>query len=247
MTTIRVTEHSVSIDRLAREFHGYRILQIADLHLGRRDPAAELLRTVAALPADLVVLTGDLIHDVRCVELLYRFLPDLVNAVHPPDGIFSVWGNHDKPVPEDRLQSPPIRWLNNDAVQIRRGAAAVNLVGVEQKNRGRTNLLRALQNAEPGWPTILLAHYPSTAYFLNGVFDLVISGHTHAGQVRLPGLPFMTNDDLSWRHARGLTRIGRAQLVVSAGLGYSGPCSVRLFAPPEVTLIRLISPAAAPA
>ncbi len=87
--------------------------------------------------------------------------------------------------------------------------------------------------------TIVLAHFPATAALLIGAADLVLSGHSHGGQVRLPGLPFFTNDFLPSRYACGQVRLGGTQMVVSSGCGYSGPMNLRLFAAAEVGLITL--------
>ena len=124
----------------------------------------------------------------------------------------------------------------------------LNLIGINQKHRNLSDLIGPLLRIEPGSPVILLAHYPSTVYWFNGAIDLVIAGHTHGGQVRLPGLPHMTNDDFSWRHAAGLHRIGQTQLVVSRGMGRSGLLPFRVFAPAELTVVELkstVSPEAA--
>jgi len=239
MAEIKTSEYVVSIDKLAPEFADYRILQISDIHLGRGNRAGSILETVSRLQADLVVLTGDMVHRKDSIHLLAPFLSDLARTIHPPDGFFGVWGNHDLWVSDNDVKDLPIRWLNNELVQIRRASAVMNLIGVIQKDWTRMDLVTPLKSAVPEAPIILLAHFPSTVYLCNGIIDLVIAGHTHAGQVRLPGLPFATNDDLSWRHARGVSKIGKTTLVISAGIGHSGPLAFRCFAPPEVTLIRV--------
>ncbi len=239
MNDIKIKEYDITLRSLPRSFCGYRILQISDIHLGRGNQAESILRTVSGLRVDLAVLTGDIIHRPKHFRLIRPFFVKILDAIHATDGVFSVWGNHDKTVNEKEVEGLPIRWLHNDSVQLRREADAVNLVGVNQKVYHATDLFRAMGRAVPGIPTILLAHYPSTVYWLNGIIDLVLAGHTHAGQMKIPGLPFATNDQISWRHAQGHSTIGKTQLVVSAGVGMSGPFPFRLFAPAEITIIKL--------
>jgi len=241
MTRIVVREHVISIPRLPDYFSGYKIIQVSDIHLGRRNVTKPLLRTISELQGDILALTGDFIDYPESLPMLHPFLTQLVNAIHPPDGIVGVWGNHDRLIPPTVVADFPIRWLNNYAIQIHRDSAFINLLGVNQQRWAYTNLLRTLTNVVPGGPMILFAHYPSTAYLLNGIFDLVISGHTHHGQIRIPGLPFAPNDNLPCQNAYGVSTLGKTKLVVSAGVGYSGRIAFRLFAPPEVTVIQLKS------
>jgi hypothetical protein len=197
------------------------------------------MAAVADQSADALVLTGDLLHHADHLELVPGFLAELSRNARVTDGIFSIYGNHDLSLRKRNYRDLPVRWLDNSAFRIRRGDCALAMIGLNQKGWWRTSYLDALKEVEPGDVKIVLAHYPSTAYLLNGIVDLVLAGHTHAGQVRIPGLPFGTNDDIDCRNARGLSRIGRTPLVVSAGIGYSGPVSFRCFAPAEIGLIQL--------
>jgi uncharacterized protein len=239
MGKIQLREYDICLPNLGRAFHGYRILQISDIHLGRGDRAESILETLSRLQVDLVALTGDIVHREEHFHLIRPFLKKLLDAIHPADGVFSVWGNHDKTVAQEEVAGLPIRWLHNEAVQITREPDVFNLIGVNQKTYQSTDLFHALAQTVPETPMILLAHYPSTVYWLNGIIDLVLAGHTHAGQVKIPGLPFTTNDQISWRYAHGHSTLGKTQLVVSAGIGTSGPVPFRFFAPPEITLVNL--------
>jgi len=239
MSRITVKEYSITIPRLPASFRGYRIVQISDIHLGRGRFTEPLLKKLATLQADMLVLTGDVLEHLDYLPLLRPFLSRLIDTIRPADGFYGVWGNHDSRIAPAHVEGLPIRWLMNEATQIRRGSDLINIIGVDQKKWAPTNLLASLTNVVPEHPKILLAHFPSTAYLLNGVFDLVLAGHTHAGQVRIPGLPCATNDDIPWQQASGLSTLGKTQLFISPGIGYSGPISARLFAPSEISILQL--------
>jgi hypothetical protein len=225
------------------EFDGYRILQVTDVHLGRRTHGFKALERLKSIHADLIVVTGDLVHRSRWAPLADEFLGKLIATVDPPDGVLAVKGNHDAAVDEHLPNNVRVRWLNNETIQLRRGSEGLNLMGLDQQQvKWRsTDLCQALRGLESGngYPTIVLGHYPATAVLVSSFADLVICGHTHAGQIKLPGLPFYTNDRLGWRFGHGLRKIGKAYLVVCAGLGFSG-IPLRIGSRPEVAVITLV-------
>ena len=240
MSNIKIKQYNVPIRALPQEFSGYRIMQIADIHLGKGLQDESIFEAAAGVKVDLVALTGDIIHRKYALQKVRPFLTKLINTLKPTDGFFGVLGNHDKWITDNELKDLPIRWLANEAVQLHKGSGTINLIGLDQQRWAATDLLSAMQKTVSGKPVIVLAHYPSTVYLLNGIIDLVIAGHTHSGQLRIPGFPFHTNDDISWRNGNGLSKIGSTNLVVSAGLGFSGPFPFRVFAPSEITVIELI-------
>jgi len=126
-------------------------------------------------------------------------------------------------------------------MRLERGDDRLNVVGLDQRCWAATDVCAAFRGVEGREPTVVLGHFPLTAALVGDLADVVLSGHTHGGQIRVPGLPFFTNDHLGWRHGRGLTRVGGVSLVVSAGLGYSGPFSFRFFSKPELVLVELAS------
>lgn len=240
MPHINLRTYRVPIRNLGDSFNGYRILQLTDLHLGRPVRVEQAIAAAGAHPADLIVLTGDIIHKPHNTELGTEFLNALARNTRPTDGVLGILGNHDAGLVNVLNDSLPVRWLINDALQIARPPSYMNVVGVNQLTWPDTDLTHALACLRTDSPTIVLAHYPATAALVADVADLVIAGHTHAGQIKLPKLPYFTNDYLGWRFGYGSHRIGSATVVVSSGLGYSGPLNLRIFAPPEITVIELI-------
>lgn len=237
---IVIRHHDVSLAGLGRELDGYRIIQISDVHLGRRTAGYKALEAIENTRADLVVLTGDLVHRAYLPHLAEAYIEQMVEVLDPPDGFLAVLGNHDGEL--DRLirADLPVRWLVNRAAQVVRGTSGLNFLGLDQRSWCQTDVWESLSTlgAGDGFPIIVLGHYPRTAVLVANFADLVIAGHTHAGQIKLPGLPFYTNDKLGWRYGHGRHKIGKTQLIISAGLGYSW-LPVRICSPPEVVVITL--------
>ena len=159
--------------------------------------------------------------------------------------IYAVLGNHDDP----RLPSVadlPLTFLRNQTDLVRVNGAELNLAGIEQTKPRCGDLDAVLASARPGLPTILLAHYPSTVFRLPpGRVQLVLSGHTHGGQVRFPWLGCLWANDRIPRHmARGIHDVNGTKIHVSAGLGASLPIPIRINCPPELSILTVI-PAAA--
>jgi len=162
------------------------------------------------------------------------------------DGVFFVTGNHDHysgaRAWAARASELGMRVLRNERVEIRRGDAVFDLVGVDD-HRGnwidreeREDLPRALEGRDASRPAILMAHDPSTfkRASRSGV-DLQISGHTHGGQI----WPFRYFVRLAVPYVAGLYREGSSQLYVSRGTGFWGP-PMRIAAPAEVTEIEIV-------
>jgi len=151
-----------------------------------------------------------------------------------------VLGNHDDP----RIGSTdglPIVFLQNRSVVVERDGERINVSGVDQSRPGAEDLSAAFAGNNERAPTILLAHYPSTVFRLSdGQAQLVLSGHTHGGQIRLPWLGCVwPHDRIPRRMARGLHVVGSTTLHVSAGVGVSLPIRLRVNCPPEIAILTL--------
>lgn len=241
--------------RLPREFEGYTVLQVSDLHMrqrGRREKIIE--RLIRALPpVDLVAVTGDLIHTPAGVE---PFL-ELAQAFQSRDGAYAVFGNSEhkngvRPYAFSRtLAEHGIVPLLNGHVLIQRGEARIVLAGVDDPVNDLDRLGDALAGAPADLFTLALMHSPDSVAeaVLRGV-DVVLSGHTHGGQVKLPFYGALyTHSVLGRRMSDGYygrarlrravgLRPGRTQLYVTRGLGISG-LALRFLARPELTILTL--------
>lgn len=241
--------------RLPDAFDGYVIVQVSDLHMrqmGRREKIlGSLLRGLP--PADLVAVTGDLVHTSAGIG---PFL-ELAQAFDAKDGVYAVFGNseHKNGVRPhalaQTLSEHAIVPLMNAHVALSRGDAQIVLAGVDDPVNDKDDISAALQNASPNLFTLLLMHSPDS--IAEAVFrgvDVVLSGHTHGGQIRLPWLGALYTHSLLGRrmsngyYSRGRLRRaigirpGRTQLYVTRGIGISG-LALRFLTRPELTIITL--------
>jgi predicted MPP superfamily phosphohydrolase len=240
---VRIRELNVAIAGLPAEFEGYRIAQLSDLHLGSFDPRARALQWVAlsnALAPDLAVVTGDL---VTSGSDFYADVAEAIAALRASDGVFVAMGNHDQTNNDEltRLISergPTV--LRNSSRLIRRGDAQLTVAGIDGRLASPGDVARTVKACVNGAPIVLLSHYPSTfAAAAAAGADLVLSGHTHGGQLGIPFLGQRFNlARLSGQHSRGWAFSGKAAMYVNAGLGTTGP-PMRLGVPPEIALITL--------
>jgi predicted MPP superfamily phosphohydrolase len=232
------------IPDLPEELDGFRLLHISDLHARRRwDPAYdELIARVQANPPDLIAYTGDFLenkHDDRRVLPLVR---RLVNSLKSRLGAVTILGNHD-----GDLMGPPLASLNLTLVDHRRlklhsGSATLEIIGVAGVERKDFDpvFLHSLGSKGPRTVRIALSHYPDLvrkSRFLQA--DLFLAGHTHGGQICLPGgIPIIRHDSLPAKMISGIHRVYDTWLVSNPGLGFSS-VPVRLYCPAQVIEIRL--------
>ncbi len=244
-TFARLRRVEVRVPGLPRELDGYRIAQLSDVHMGWHTPRERVRRWVDrinALGADLVAVTGDLITSGdRFVDAVAEELGRLRGR----DGVALCMGNHEYFGDVRRLvaglERAGVEVLRNRGRVVRRGGACYWLAGVDDTWQRLADVERALAGRPDGAPAIVLAHDPD-------LFDecaargatLVLSGHTHGGQIALPLLFSRTVNFARLRHryTAGSYRRGAAHLYVSRGAGTTGP-PLRIGAPSEIALITL--------
>ncbi|HHL40049.1 MAG TPA: metallophosphoesterase [Deltaproteobacteria bacterium] len=242
---IVVERVEVTIEDLAPQLEGLRICLLTDTHHGPMVGIGMLDRAVAAangLGADVAALTGDFVS--RSPEYIAPAAASLAR-LRAPLGVFAVLGNHDHWVDaggvREGLAGAGIRVLENSHALVERAGAPLCVAGVEDLYEGRPDAAAALDGVESTTPRILLSHNPDYAEALGEEprVDLVLSGHTHGGQVRLPfGFAPVTYSRYGQKYRGGLVRTGRTQVYVSRGLGVV-MAPVRINCPPELTLIEL--------
>ena len=240
---VRIRRMDVAIAGLPSEFDGYRIAQLSDLHVGSFDPKARALEWVAssnALQPDLVAVTGDL---VTSGSGFYRDVAEALGALRSKDGVFVSMGNHDQSNNDELTRlvaehGPTV--LRNSSQVIRRGNALLNVAGIDGRIATPPEVVATLERCVPGAPIVLLAHYPWVfAAAAAAGADLILSGHTHGGQLGVPFFGKRLNlARLTGQRSRGLVHTGKTAMYVNAGLGTTGP-PMRLAVPPEIALITL--------
>lgn len=229
---------------------GRRGVQISDLHLDRYQPRHDsLVATIRDLRPDWIFVTGDLL-DVRDgLPHLFRFLTALRNLAP----VYIILGNHDhySGVPADDFAALADRHkivlLLNQATFIPVPDGELAIVGVDDPSLHRADL-RCLPGSAEGRFTLLLAHAPSILDQLTDHHetDLILCGHSHGGQWRIPGVPSFwlppgCNGRLSGFHHRG-----RHRLYVNRGAGWS-VLPIRLQCPSEILVIDWVEAEASPA
>ncbi len=264
----------VTVKVLAPGADPIRVLHLSDLHLlpeqGRK---SHWVAGLDELEPDLVVNTGDTLSSAQAVPAAVRAFGPLLDR----PGAF-VFGNNDyfSPRPKSphryftlaarRPDSPPLPWRDWRAAQLERGwldlsnrrgeitvrGQRIALAGVDDPHLGRDRYEKIAGPAEPDSVVrIGVAHSPEPrvldAFAADG-YDLMLAGHTHGGQVRLPGIgALVTNCGIDRSRARGLSRWGaHLWLNVSAGLGNSPYMPVRFCCRPEATLLTLARADSAP-
>jgi uncharacterized protein len=242
---VRVRTIDVPIVGLGQAFDGYRIAQLSDLHIGGlwpRQRAERWVQRVNHLDVDLVALTGDY---VTSGTAFHDDIAAVLSAMRARDGSIAVMGNHDyfgdgEPL-ITLLRERGVVVLRNEHKTLARGGDRITIAGVDDTWTRRADIPRALLGRNEAEPLIALAHDPQLFPELarRGA-ALVLSGHTHWGQIALPFLSTRVNlSRLSYRYHAGIYRSGDATLYVSPGLGTTGP-PVRVGAAPEITVLRLL-------
>jgi predicted MPP superfamily phosphohydrolase len=241
---VRVREVVAPVVDLPASLEGLRIAQLSDLHIGAMTPARRGLRWAARaneVGADLIALTGDY---VTSGVTFHDDIAEVCGALKAPLGVFAVPGNHDyfgDGVPLfDRMRARGVHVLRNEHVVLERGGATFVLAGVDDTWTRRADVEATMDAVGSRRPVVALAHDPKLfAALARRGAAVVLSGHTHWGQVALPFLPTRVNlGRIAYELHSGEHRSGEATLVISPGLGTTGP-PLRLGAPPEITVVRL--------
>lgn len=236
-----VRENRVRSPRLPASFDGLRVLHLSDLHADMS--GAALTRATALiedLSYDLCVVTGDYRGDTAGpFDAALVGMEPLAARIQAPT--LAVLGNHDSIDMVPGLEAMGFRCLLNEAVRLARGDEAVYLAGVDDAHFYRTDSLdRALDDVPVDAFTVLLSHTPELwRQAAHSGVDLMLSGHTHGGQICLPGgVPIFLSAKLPRRLGRGAWRHHDLAGYTSVGCG-TCVVPVRLNCPPEITLHRL--------
>jgi len=243
---------SVATDRLSRSAPPIRILHISDLHLERPGTREErLLELAREAQPDLILLTGDYVNlSYNLDAATHAALGNLLGRLRARYGVFGVLGS---PPVDLRAAIPqlfkgsPVRLLRNEVIEVTLSRnRRVTLLGLDCHHdigRDRATLAELAATVTGNGPRVLLYHSPELMPDASALgIDLYLCGHTHGGQVRLPGIgAVVTASKLGRRFVMGQYHEGRNHLYVSRGVGFEGLSAprVRLFCPPEVTLVEL--------
>ena len=239
---LTIEHQQVYLRRLPKALDGFRIVQLSDIHHSRftsRQIIERAVQTATSLQPDIIALTGDYISKERayaapCAEILGK-----LRARH---GVYAVLGNHDHwtdaALITDLFRAEGITVLINQGMRFEKNGAAFWLAGVDDTMVGLEDLPLAMAGSSEDEMKLLLAHNPIILRRAARVgVDLVLSGHTHGGQVSL-----ISDRNAAARPRRrvlkGLASEGETQIYVTRGLG-TVVLPVRFGCPPEVSLLEL--------
>ncbi|MBK8980307.1 MAG: metallophosphoesterase [Planctomycetes bacterium] len=239
------TATGLELREASRGWAGATAVFLSDLHAGSFLHERELdglLAAVAERRPELVLLGGDLVHTRRReIELLTRPLRRLRDVPH----VFAVPGNHERfdaadvRVTETRLGDLGVVTLRDRGVRLVRNASPLWVCGVDDLTEGAPRPAAALASRDPRETAVCLSHHPDLFGELAALgVDLVLSGHTHGGQLALWGRPLLSHSQDG--HHRGAHRLGDSTLYVGRGIGAS-IVPLRIGARPEVVIVRFVA------
>ena len=264
---MELTEISLYYRQLPEHLEGLRILHVGDLHTRGYGPREQRLGEIMRQGCDLVLSSGDNCYQLSLspfenkqgeamdkLSLSWRGLilaaetekavavwQKLRSELSRPLGVFMVQGNHDSNKFLEKMSEMGVQVLANDSreVKLPKGGS-FNICGIRGLGRRTADIPGTLSKLKPDLFTIGLCHYPEMAEALAaGGVDLILAGHTHGGQMCLPGgRPIITHSQTGRKYLRGLERLGDSYVYTVRGVGTTF-IPIRTNCPPEVARITL--------
>ena len=236
----------VTIKDLPFEFHNYKIVNLTDIHLGQwisPEYLSGVVDYVNSINPDMITLTGDYVSYI--LEGYENALLDSFKRLKAKDGKFAVLGNHDHWADAEKireiLKESDIIDLSNDVYSLEKNGEILNISGVDSCTVGADNIDEVLEKLPEEGASILLAHEPDFAKISSETkrFDLQMSGHSHGGQLVIPGVkttPFRCSYSL--KYPVGAYKVKDMVQYTSKGLG-TNSFWLRINCKPEITLFYL--------
>lgn len=243
---VMVNHYKIPVPHLPIEFSGFRIVHLTDLHYGPLNPLCfirHVINKTNSLKPDVTVCTGDYVLEFKSTSQIDTVWPELAR-LEARHGVYSVLGNHDHWANKKRS----IFWLKktkqdlrHKTVRIERAEKSLWLAGAGDLLDDHRSFDNLLKNIPDDHCRIVLAHNPDSADTLySRRIDLMLSGHTHGGQVDIPfvGTPILPVRNKNY--TKGLTRSLRGgNVFISRGIGWA-KFPVRFNCPPEIAVLELV-------
>ena len=253
--SIVTTQYNFSSDKVPKNFNGYKIVQLSDLHsksFGNNQ--SNLVKKAKKVNPDLIVFTGDLIDSDRYDEKTSLTLMGKLVQIAP---VYYVTGNHEWwsgkfNSLEDKLKDTGVQVMRNTAEEIIIGNAEIQIIGIDDPAKvngsyaeraiAEEDIKNSIKGLEEGVNfKILLSHRPELfSLYTQYGFDVVFSGHAHGGQVRIPfvGGLVAPNQGLFPEYSSGMYDVDNTTMIVNRGLGNS-IIPLRVFNRPEIVVVTL--------
>ncbi len=244
---IEINSLQINLPHLASEFNGYRIVQISDIHTDRwttQQGLNRIFRLVNQQKPDLIVITGDLV--TRNSQQFIPKLQETLAQLTPKDKTIAVLGNHDYEADPQAisqlLQQKGIVLLKNTVYTLQRESAILYIAGLDDVWFGKDRLDLVLKQLPSQGTAIILVHEPDFADTTAATqrFDLQLSGHSHAGQVRLPFFKPFILPNLAEKYYSGSYQVGKMIVYTNQGIGMTG-LHIRFGSRPEITVFNLVA------
>jgi predicted MPP superfamily phosphohydrolase len=266
---IELTEVELFLPQLPASLDNLCILHAGDLHSKRYGPREQKLYRVLQEGCDILIFSGDFCHQFRIgnpfsndcglnnplpigltryglvfpahAEKAIEVCTKILSGFRPSLGIYAIQGNHDPDDVMDGITQLGVKLLQNETVTIHSPAGIdFNLCGLRCYCRSSRDVPAALMGMNPNLFTIAVCHYPEMAESLTAAgTELVLAGHTHGGQICLPGRkPLLTHSQTGKQFVSGLTRFGKGYVFTTRGIGYS-LLPLRICCPGEIARLRL--------
>ncbi len=238
-------QYDLPIPSLPTALVNLKIIHISDMHFvgywsRQYDRAIQLINESQP---DLVLFTGDFNEHKNHFRPALKTIERFTRPIQARYGKFGILGNHDGDLIAPYIQAMGVNLLENKVASIPVGSSTIEIIGIAGTDRGDFNM-RFMQQYDQRLPNsvrIVLSHYPDHIKripFLNA--DMLLAGHTHGGQICLPGgRPLLTHDTLPKQMCKGVHRYNNAWLIVSKGFGFT-TIPVRFFCPSEIAEFRLV-------
>jgi predicted MPP superfamily phosphohydrolase len=248
-----VSQVGVKLKRLPAEFDGLRIAQISDIHFNSYLTASHLDKVIELTNAqkpDLLIITGDFVtaklrrRQRKTQAALAWPCANMLRRIAPPLGCFAVLGNNDygsdaDVVAEALSTGAQIQVLRNRAIALERAGSRLWLAGIDNVTARRANPEVALRGVPRQECTIVAVHEPDFADVMRKFpVDFQVSGHSHGGQIRIPGVGALVLPPLARKYPMGHYQLGELQLYTNRGIGVIG-LPMRFLCSPEISVFTL--------
>ncbi|MDD2409114.1 MAG: metallophosphoesterase [Bacilli bacterium] len=242
--TLNIKEYAIINNKININHHGLKIVHFSDMHYGTTIKLNDLKKIVSEinlLNPDIIVFTGDLIdkHYIMKNNEINDFLKEF-NKVKANIAYYLIKGNHDYSETFNKLiDNTSFKVLKNELITFYyQDNTPINIIGLESKLKNKIDISKAFANYNKDYYTILLIHEPDVILDIEQKVDLVLAGHSHNGQIRIPFIGTIYTPEGAKTYYDEKYKIDNTDIYISSGLGTS-KYPIRLFNSPSFNFYRL--------